>query len=238
VLRRLEADIFPVLGSRPIADVTAPQLLAMAKRVESRGALDMAKRSLQTCGQIMRFAVAHGVIERNPSADVKPSDALKPRRKESYARLDAREVPELLRKIEAYQGSSYTRLAMKLMAYTFVRTCELIAARMKMRMPHIVPLARQAIEVVQALQTLSTGRSLLFPGERDQVAAAYNHATHLEDATGDDEGLGCAPGQTAQRCRCDCLESACSLSSGRVEPAAPDAPAGSRSGSPQDGTSC
>jgi integrase len=94
----------------------------MAKRIESRGALDIAKRSLQTCGQIMRFAVAHGVIERNPSADVKPSDALKPRRKENYARLDAKEVPELLRKIEAYQGSSYTRLAMKLMAYTFVRT--------------------------------------------------------------------------------------------------------------------
>ena len=158
VLRRLEADVFPVLGSRPIAEVTAPQLLAMAKRIESRGALDIAKRSLQACGQIMRFAVAHGVIERNPSADVKPSDALKPRRKENYARLDAKEVPELLRKIEAYQGSSYTRLAMKLMAYTFVRTGELIAARweefdlvggewripaarMKMRTPHIVPLA-------------------------------------------------------------------------------------------------
>lgn len=73
VLRRLEVDVFPVLGSRPIAEVTAPQLLAMAKRIESRGALDIAKRSLQTCGQIMRFAVAHGMIERNPSADVKPS---------------------------------------------------------------------------------------------------------------------------------------------------------------------
>ena len=192
VLRRLEVDVFPVLGSRPIAEVTAPQLLAMAKRIEARGALDIAKRSLQTCGQIMRFAVAHGVIERNPSADVKPSDALKPRRKENYARLDAKEVPELLRKIEAYQGSSYTRLAMKLMAYTFVRTGELIAARweefdleagewripasrMKMRLPHIVPLAPQAIEVVQALQTLSTGRSLLFPGERDHERPMSNN---------------------------------------------------------------
>lgn len=115
-MRRLQADVFLILGSRPVADVTASQLLAMTKRMESLGALDIAKRSLQTCGQIMRYAVAHGVIERNPS------DALRPRRKENHARLNARDVPELLRKIETYQGGSYTRLAMKLMAYTFVRT--------------------------------------------------------------------------------------------------------------------
>jgi hypothetical protein len=59
--------------AKAIADITAPQLLAMAKRIEGRGAVDIAKRSLQTCGQIMRFAVAHGIIERNPAADVKPS---------------------------------------------------------------------------------------------------------------------------------------------------------------------
>ena len=101
----------------------------MAKKIEARGAVDIAKRSLQTCGQILRYAVAHGLVERNPAADVKPADALKPRRKENYARLDAKEMPELLRKIEAYQGSVYTRLAMKLMALTFVRTGELIGAR-------------------------------------------------------------------------------------------------------------
>lgn len=133
----------------------------------------MAKRSLQTCGQLMRFAVAHGVIERNPAAEVRPSEALRPRRKENWARLDAKGVPELLRKVGAYQGSSYTRLAMKLMAYTFVRTGERIAARweefdleaaewqipaarMKMRLPYTVPLAPQAIEVPQALQTLAS----------------------------------------------------------------------------------
>lgn len=193
VLRRLEADVFPALGAMPTANITAPQLLAMAKRIEARGALDIAKRALQTCGQIMRYAVAHGLIERNPSADVRPSDALRPRRKENYARLDAKDVPELLRKIEAYQGSAYTRLAMKLMACTFVRTGELIGARweefdlkaaewripaqrMKMRLPHIVPLAPQAVEVLQALQTLSGGRSLLFPGERD-------HERHMSNNT-------------------------------------------------------
>jgi len=192
VKRRLQADVFPALGARSMSSITAPQLLAMAKRIESRGALDIAKRALQTCGQIMRFAVAHGVIEHNPCAAVRSSDALRPRRKENYARLDAKEVPELLRKIEAYQGSAYTRLGMKLMAYTFVRTGELIGARweefdlaeaewripatrMKMRIPHIVPLAPQAVEVLQALQTLTTGRSLLFPGERDHERPMSNN---------------------------------------------------------------
>ena len=184
VLRRLEADVFPELGRRPVAGVTAPHLLAMAKKIEARGAVDIAKRALQTCGQILRYAVAHGLTERNPAADVKPADALKARRKENYARLDMKEMPELLRKIEAYQGNAYTRLAMKLMALTFVRTGELIAARwdefdleaaqwripaerMKMRTPHIVPLAPQAIEILQALQTISGDKPLLFPGERD-----------------------------------------------------------------------
>jgi integrase len=192
VLRRLEADVFPALGVRPVASITAPQLLAMAKGIETRGALDIAKRSLQTCGQILRYAVAHGLIERNPAADVRPADALKPQKKTNYARLDAREMPELLRKIEAYQGSAFTRLAMKLMALTFVRTGELIGARwaefdleaaewripaerMKMKTPHIVPLAPQTVEVLQALQTASGDRALLFPGERDHEKPMSNN---------------------------------------------------------------
>ena len=80
VMRRLEADVFPAIGTRPVADVTAPQLLAMAKAIESRGAVDMAKRAFQTSGQILRYAVAHGLAERNPAADVKPADALAPTR--------------------------------------------------------------------------------------------------------------------------------------------------------------
>jgi integrase len=192
VIRRLETDVFPAMGSRPIASVTAPHLMAMALGIEARGAVDIAKRLLQTCGQVMRYAIAHGLIERNPAADVKPSDVLKPRKKENYARLDAKEMPELLRKIEAYQGSSYTRLGIKLMALTFVRTGELIGARwsefdldsaewripaerMKMRTPHIVPLSPQAIEVVQALQTIANGRALVFPGERDHEKPMSNN---------------------------------------------------------------
>ncbi len=193
VMRRLEADVFPAIGARPVADVTAPQLLAMAKAIEARGAVDMAKRAFQTSGQILRYAVAHGLAERNPAADVKPADALAPTRTTHYARLDAKEFPELLRKIEAYSGGPYTRLAMKLLALTFVRTSELInaqweefdleagqwripAERMKMRTPHIVPLSVQAVEVLTALHTLSGARGeLLFPGERDRKKPMSNN---------------------------------------------------------------
>lgn len=192
VKRRLEADVFPLLGAKPIADITAPQLLAMAKKIEARGALDIAKRSLQTCGQIFRYAVAHGIVERNPAADVKPGDALKPRRKEHYARVDAKELPALLRAMEAYDGSPYTRFALQLIALTFVRTGELIAARwdefdmdaaewripaerMKMKTPHIVPLSRQALHVLRLLEVHKGLSGLLFPGERDHEKPMSNN---------------------------------------------------------------
>ena len=184
VTRRLEADVFPTLGTRPIADIEAPELVKMAKAIEARGAVDIAKRSLQTTAQVFRYAIAHGKAKRNPATDVKPVDILKPTRKTNYARVDATELPLLLRKIEAYQGTPTTRLAVKLMALTFVRTGELIgarwsefdleaarwdipASRMKMKTPHIVPLSPQAIDVLRTLQTVTGGRELLFPGERD-----------------------------------------------------------------------
>jgi integrase len=154
--------------------------------------VDIAKRAYQTAGQVLRYAVAHGLASRNPAADVKPGDALKPTRKDNYARLDAKEVPELLRRIEAYDGSAYTRLALRLMALTFVRTSELIAARwpefdleaaqwripaerMKMKTPHIVPLSHQALAVLRELQTLRNGSEFLFPGERDHGKPMSNN---------------------------------------------------------------
>ena len=192
VMRRLEADVFPEIGRRAIAEITAPMLLAVAKKIEVRDALDIAKRALQTCGQIFRYAIAHGTIERNPAADVKPSDALKPRKKTHYARLDAKELPELLRKIAVYQGTPYTRLAIELMALTFVRTGELInatwtefdveaaewrlpAERMKMRTPHIVPLSTQALQVLALLRELKGLSDYLFPGERDHEKPMSNN---------------------------------------------------------------
>jgi integrase len=192
VKRRLDADVLPAIGALPVADITAPKLLAMARKIESRGALDIARRSLQTCGQVLRHAVAHGLIERSPAADIRPGDALKPRAKTNYARLDAKELPTLLRRIDAYEGSAYTRLALRLMALTFVRTSELIearweeidfdkaawripATRTKMRTPHIVPLSHQAIDVLKSLHELRGSFGLLFPGERDHSKPMSNN---------------------------------------------------------------
>lgn len=193
VIRRLEADVFPVIGAKAIHDITAPQLLAMAKKIEARGALDIARRAWQTCGQVFEYALAHGLVERNPAKDVRPGAALKARKKGHYARVDTKELPELLRKIESYPGTPYTRIGMKLMALTFVRTGELIAARwdefdldaaewrlpaerMKMRTPHIVPLSRQAVDALRGLHELKGLSGLLFPGERDHDKPMSNGA--------------------------------------------------------------
>jgi integrase len=183
VWRRLDADVFPRLGMRPVAEIEAPELVEMVKAIEARGAHDIAKRSLETCGQVFRYAIAHGYAKRNPATDFKPRDVLRSVPKKNFARLDAKELPNLLRSVEVYPGTPETRLAMKLMAHTFVRTGELIdarweefnleekrwdipAQRMKMKAPHIVPLSSQVIEILETLR-LRTGKgALLFPGER------------------------------------------------------------------------
>lgn len=192
VIRRLEADIFPVIGSKPVAEITAPILLMAIKKIEARGALDIAKRALSTCGQVFRYAVGHGLAERNPAADIRPNDVLKPTKKTNYARLPANELPELLQKIDDYGGQPLTRLALKLMALTFVRTGELIGARwdeieldkrlwripaerMKMRSPHIVPLSKQTIAVIEAIKKLSGYSPLLFPSERGMGRSMSNN---------------------------------------------------------------
>lgn len=192
VLRRLEADVFPAIGAKPIGDITAPNLLSLAKKIESRGALDIARRSWQTCGQIFEHALAHGMVERNPAKDVRPGAALKSRTKGHYPRIEPKELPELLRKIHAYQGSTFTRMAMQLIALTFVRTGELIgarweefdleaaewripAARMKMKTPHVVPLSTQAVDLLKCLHELRGRAGLLFPGERDHEKPMSNN---------------------------------------------------------------
>jgi integrase len=193
---RLEANVFPAIGDRLITEIEAPEIVAMVKAIQDRGKLDIAKRALETTGQIFRYAVAHGLSPRNPAGDIKPGDILKSRPKENHARVDAKELPSLLRDIEIYQGKHVTRLAMKLMAMTFVRTSELIGAkweefdlesarwnipaqRMKMRTPHIVPLSRQSLDVLALLKELSGNNELVFPGERN-VGKSMSNMTILE----------------------------------------------------------
>jgi integrase len=192
VRRRMAADILPCLGARPIAEIEAPELVAMANAIQDRGARDIAKRALETVGQVFRFGIAHGFAKRNPATEIRPSDILKSIPKTNYARIDAKELPTLLRRIEIYEGKQVTRLAMKLMAVTFVRTSELIGAkwaefdlenarwdipaeRMKMRTPHIVPLARQALEVLEMLRELSVNSELLFPGDLNAAQPMSNN---------------------------------------------------------------
>jgi integrase len=192
VQRRLEADVFPKIGARPIGDIQPSELVAVVKAIEARGAKDMAKRAFETSGQIFRYAIANDICQNNPAALIKPSDVLAPTSKANYARIGAKELPELMRHIEGYQGSTITRLALKIMAMTFVRTGELIAARwdefdldnarwdipaerMKMRTPHIVPLATQAVEALRVLHILTGNRAFLFPGERDHAKPMSNN---------------------------------------------------------------
>jgi len=178
VLKRMEADIFPDLGSRPINEITPPGLLRTLKAIESRDAIDLAHRAHQTCGQIFRFAVAIGKADRDISLDLR--GALKVRKKENHARLEAKELPEFLKKLEDYEGELQTKLAMKLLILTFVRSGELRGARwdeidlvkkewripaerMKMRDPHIVPLSDQAIMILKELEKMTNNREYIFP---------------------------------------------------------------------------
>lgn len=192
VLRRLEADVFPAFGHKFIDDVSAADIRALMIAIEGRGARDVAKRAHETTGQIFRFAIAHGFASRNPATDFKPSDILAEGSSENFARVDARELPTLLSRMESYEGDALTRLAMRLLAYTFVRTSELIeaewpefdldharwdipAARMKMDSPHIVPLSRQAVEVLRALRLLTGNGRFVFPGANDKKRPMSNN---------------------------------------------------------------
>lgn len=190
--RRLERNVFPLLGTRPVDKIEAPELVAMVKAIEARGVGDLAKRALETTGQIFRYAIAHGYCKRNPAADIRPADILRPTRKVNLARVGAAELPELLRAIEVYRGKVVTRLATKLLALTFVRTNELIGARweefdiarrrwnipaerMKMKTAHIVPLATQTIEMIELLRSVTGGGELLFPGDVDHRKTMSNN---------------------------------------------------------------
>ncbi len=184
IIRRLELYIFPWLGARPIKAITAQELLAVLRRIEGRGANETAHRAMQVCGRIFRYAVATGRAERDPSRDL--SGALAPAKEKHLASItDPQEVGALLRAIDAYKGEWITRCALRLAPLVFVRPGELRharwseidfekaewripAARMKMRMQHIVPLSSQAINVLRDLQQLTGKFDFAFPGTRSR----------------------------------------------------------------------
>ena len=174
----IEKDLIPDLGTRPIALIDAPELLAVLRKIESRGAHETRMRAQQRAGAVFRYAVVTGRAQRDPSADLR--GAFTPPRVTHYAALSQRELPALLEKINAYDGEPTTRLALRLLMLTFVRTGELRAAewsefdteaaewripaeRMKMREPHVVPLSRQALAVLEELRALTGSGRYLFP---------------------------------------------------------------------------
>ena len=180
VRRRMEADILPCLGARPIAEIEAPELVAMTRAIEQRGARDIAKRALETVGLVFRYGIACGYTSRNPASEIRPSDILKSTRKTNYARIDSRELSQLLKSIEVYRGTHVTRLAMKLLAMTFVRTSELIGGKwaefdFENARWDIVPLARQALDVLETLRSLTGHSEWLFPGDRSAAKPISNN---------------------------------------------------------------
>src|SRR5437879_8203283 len=114
--RRLDSNILPSLGAFQITEIDAPDMVAMVRAIEARGARDIAKRAMETTGQIFRYAIAHGKARRNPAADSRPSDVLKSSRKTNYPRIDEKELPQFLKTSELYRGTPLTRLAVKLIA--------------------------------------------------------------------------------------------------------------------------
>ena len=200
---RLEADVLPWLGPRPIHDIKAPELLAVLRRVEARGSLIVAKRLRQITGQIFRYAVATGRAERDPSGDLR--GALKsPRAERHHAALTTpADVGALMRAIDGYQGQFVTRCALQLSPLLFVRPGELRAAewpefeleaaewripaeKIKIRLAHIVPLSTQAIAILTELMPL-TGQGIpgkpdaprfLFPGARTRTRPMSNNTVN------------------------------------------------------------
>ena len=178
----LENDVFPYIGGRPVAELTAPEVLRVGRRIEDRGAIESAHRVLQNCGQVMRYAIATGRADRNPVADLKGALAPTPE-KHHAAIVDPEGIGALLRAIDGYKGSHVTRCALQLAPLLFVRPGELRqaewaeidleaaewnipASKMKMRQPHLVPLSRQAIAILEELQPLTSRSQYVFPGGR------------------------------------------------------------------------
>lgn len=181
--RRLEVNVFPRIGSLPIAQVTAPRLLEVARRIEARGAIETAHRAIQNCGQVIRYAIATGRALHDPTPALR--GALTPVREKHHASLtEPKAVGALLRAIDGYTGSQITRAALRLAPLVFVRPGELRkaqwtefdldgkewripATRMKMRQQHIVPLSDQAVAILRDLFPLTGRGANVFPGARD-----------------------------------------------------------------------
>ncbi|MEN6508424.1 MAG: integrase arm-type DNA-binding domain-containing protein [Smithella sp.] len=190
LMRRLELDLFPWLGARPIKDITAPELLAVLRRTESRGAVDGAHRLRGICNMVFRYATATGRAQHNLAQDLIGS--LPPAQKRHLAAItEPNEVANLLRAIDNYHGSFIVRCALRISPLVFVRPGELRhmewdeldfekaewhipAAKMKLRQPHIVPLSKQSFEILNEIKPLTGSGVYVFPGRTSNRPMSNN----------------------------------------------------------------
>lgn len=195
LLRRLEADIFPYLGTRPIAEIDAPELLDVLRKVEKRGVLEQARRLRQSVGQVFRYAMITSRAKHDPSTALK--GALKPKgRQKHHMPMPRDELPGFLRGLGTYDGDPRTALALRLIVLTMVRTTELRAARweefehldgreplwripaerMKARFEHLVPLSSQAVAALAELRALPGAKAtgFLFPSPSREGCMSNN----------------------------------------------------------------
>jgi len=180
IRKSLEAEVFPSIGARPMAHLRPRDVMPLVKRIEARGAAETAGRVLQRVKSVFRYAVVHDRIESNPMLDLKPSELLKPRTTKHRAAMADKELPAFLATLDAYKGEASTLAALRLLMLTAVRPGELRGARwaeidadaalwripaerMKMKAPHLVPLSRQALELLEAQRRISGERELVFP---------------------------------------------------------------------------
>lgn len=182
IIRRLERDIFPWIGKRPIGEIKAPELLTVLRKIESRGAVETAHRASQNCGQVFRYAVATGRAERDPSVDLR--GAIPPTKVKHHASItDPKEIGALLRAIDTYRGGLIVKCAFRLAPLVFLRPKELRmlewaeidfdkkeahipGPKMKMKEKHIVPLSRQALEILEEIRTVTGEGQYVFPSPR------------------------------------------------------------------------
>ena len=197
VWRRLELNIFPHVENVAISEITSKALKQIIQKMEERDATSMTRRVLNTCSQVFSYAVHEELIDINPAKNIDAKLAFKPHVEKNFKRVTAKELPALLRDIDTYgtkevAGTELTRLGLQLLAYTFVRTTELIGAkwdeidlkkgvwqipaeRMKMRNPHIVQLSSQALAIFKRLHEISGGRELVFPNANNPKKPMSNN---------------------------------------------------------------
>ena len=189
-IRRLERDIFPWIGEQPIADITAPKLLEVIRRIEERGVGETAHRALGNCGQVFRYAVATGRAERDLSSDLR--GALPPVKGTHFASVtDPQKVGEVLRALDNYQGTLTVQCALRLAPLVFVRPGELRHAEWKdidmdkaewcytvskTETPHIVPLCKQAMSILEELSQLTGRGRYVFPSARSVLRPMSENA--------------------------------------------------------------